>query len=114
MTIEQYLIGKVDFNVKPETLASLLFDRGIAEGANVTSLSQKQRDLVLADLYMFLATSSTSSSAEVESDSGYTKQTSARNVYDRGAYASMADALYEKWGEVHYTSIAKMTLKRLY
>jgi len=114
MTIEQYLRGKVDFNLTDATLASILFDRGVAEGADVTTVTEQQRDLCLADLYMFLATSSTSSSSEVESDGGWTKQKSNKNVVNRSGFINLANTLYSKWNVEIPTATTKITLRPLY
>jgi len=97
LSIEQYLTGKVDFNVSEATLAAILFDRGVEAGSAVTVLTEKQRDLCLADLYMYLAVSSTSKSGEYESDGGWQRQRSAKNVVDRAALRAAAQDLYKKW-----------------
>lgn len=70
MTIEQYLQGKVDFNLTDANIQAILYDRGVAEGANMSAVTEMQKDLCLADLYMLLANSSVSSSGEYESDGG--------------------------------------------
>ena len=113
MTIEQYLSGKVDFNLQESTLQAILIDRGIAEGANVLDLSQMQRDLATADLYMFLASSSTSASGDYESDGGWQRQRSSKNVYDRNGLRALAKMLYEKWG-VDVPSTGAIVMKDLY
>jgi len=114
MTIEQYLTGKVDFNLNESTLAAILFDRGVIEGASVTTVTERQRDLCLADLYMFVANSSTSSSSEMESDGGWVRQKANKNVANRNTFVSLAKALYEKWGVAVPASGTKVTLKPLY
>ena len=114
MTIEQYLRGKVDINLNENTLAAILFDRGIAEGANLSSVTERQKDLALADLYMFAAGSSTSASGEYDSDGGWQRQRSAKNVYNRPGLIALAKALYAKWGEAVDDSIGKVKMKPLY
>lgn len=114
MTIEQYLRGKVDFNLAAETVQAILLDRGIAEGSAMTSVTEKQRDLALADLYMFLSTSSVSSSSSYDSDGGWQKHRSNKNVANRAAFADLARKLYEKWGEVPAAATGKVTMKPLY
>jgi len=114
MTIEQYLIGKVDFNLGSNTIAAILFDRSIAEGTNVNSVPERQRELATADVYMFLATSSTSSSSEYESDGGWQSHKSNKNVYDRSAFLAKAKEIYDKWDETMPTAASKVTMKPLY
>lgn len=114
MTIEQYLAGKVDFNLQDTTIQAILLDRGITEGTSASDVSQMQRDLACADLYMFLASSSTSSSGDYESDGGWQRQRSSKNVYDRNGLRALARALYEKWGVDVADTSGIMTMKDLY
>ena len=115
MTIEQYLQGKVDFNLSEANIAAILVDRGVSAGADMATLTEKQRDLCLADLYMLLAYSSSSSSGEYESDGGWQKQKASKNVYDRSGYKEMAQRLYAKWDdEAANTATSRITLKPLY
>lgn len=99
MTIEQYLSGKVDFYLSEATIAGILVDRRVAPGSEVCIVTERQRDLCLADLYRFVAASSTTSSGELESDSGWQRQRASKNVYDRNGLLKMARRLYAKWGE---------------
>lgn len=114
MTIEQYLHGKVDFSLSDATVAGILFDRGISEGAQMSAVTERQRDLALADLYMFLATSSVSAAGEYESDGGWQRREAAKNVYNRSPLASQAKALYDKWGVQAPAAIGKITSSNLY
>jgi len=115
MTIEQYLQGKVDYELSEKTMASILFDRSVAANTLVENTTLKQRELCLADIYMFLATSSTSTSGEYESDGGWQRQHSNKNVVDRGAFRAMAQALYDKWSEQPLTTaVGVITSKTLY
>lgn len=115
LTIEQYLTGKVDFNVSEATLEAILYDRGVTRGTAITNVTEKQKDLCLADLYMYLAVSSTSKSGEYESDGGWQRQRSAKNVVDRAALREAARDLYDKWDEkpVGVTS-GKVVMKPIY
>lgn len=98
LTIENWLAGKVDYDVPELTIAGILEDNGINEGEYVAELSQRQKDLALADLYSWVATSSTSSSGEYESDGGWQKQKSAKNVVNRAWFQAEAARLRRKWG----------------
>lgn len=113
LTIEQYLKGKVDYDIPEVALMAILADRGIADGATLVSLTEKQRDLALADLYMWLAGSSVSSTGEYESDGGWQHQRSTKNVFDRGYFKALANALYAKWGLAPAT-VGSIVMKDLY
>jgi hypothetical protein len=114
MTIEQYLNGKADFNLQEETIQAILFDRGIAEGEDMTNVTAMQRDLATADLYMFLASSSTSASGDYESDGGWQRQRSSKNVYDRNGLRALAKYLYAKWGVVVPDTVGIIKMKPIY
>lgn len=113
ITIEQYLRGKVDYDIPDVALLSIEEDRGIGSGALLSDLTEKQKDLALADLYMWLASSSVSSTGEYESDGGWQRQRSTKNVFDRGYFKALANALYAKWGIVTST-VGTVVMRDLY
>ena len=114
MTIEQYLQGKVDLYISDNTLAAILYDRDIPEGIDVGMVTDRQKDLALADLYMFVAGSSTSSTGEYESDGGWQRNRSAKNAYNRNGLMQLAKMLYAKWDEAVYDPTPKIRMKPLY
>ena len=96
-TIDQWLPGMVDYNVPDGTVRAILFNNGVASGTPVSEVGQRERDLCLADLYMWLASSSSSSTGEYVSDGGWQHQKAAKNVVDRAGLRQMAQRLYAKW-----------------
>lgn len=114
MTIEQYLTGKVDYDLSENTISAILFDRGIPSGASLESVSQRQKDLALADVYVYVAGSSTSSSGEYESDGGWQRQRSAKNAFNRNGLLALAKKLYDKWDEPFDGASSKIKMKSLY
>lgn len=114
MTIEQYLAGKVDFNLNENAIASILFDRGVRSGSLICTVPEKQRDLCLADLYMYLASSSTATTSEYDSDGGWTRQRPTKVVFNRDEYIERASRLYGKWGESVPFSGVTIKLTSLY
>ena len=115
LTIERYLNGKVDFNINEDTLEAIFADRRVTKGTLLSNVTEKQKDLCLADLYMFMASSSTSTSGEYESDGGWQRQRSAKNVVDRAGYREMARELYAKWNvKPAGLSSGKVKMKPIY
>ena len=53
MTIEQYLKHKTGYSIDDEAISIILEDRGVTPGSEVSSLSEKDKDLCCADLYMY-------------------------------------------------------------
>jgi hypothetical protein len=114
-TIEQWLSGMVDFNVPEATLSAILFNNSVAAGTAVSAATERQRDLCLADLYMWLAASSSSSSGEYISDGGWQHQKSNKNVVDRAGLRAAALRLYLKWdSDKADTARGNVTIKHLY
>lgn len=115
LTIEQWLVGGVDFNVSEATIARIIFDNGVEKGSDVSSLSEKEKDLCFADLLMWLACSSSSKSSEYISDGGWQHSKATKNVTDRAGLRARALQLYKKWNsdkaDIANTTI---TLKNLY
>ena len=114
-TIEEWLTGMVDYNTPEATLKSILFNNGVAVGTAVADVAERDRDLCLADLYMWLAASSSATSGEYISDGGWQHQKSNKNVVDRAGLRSRALELYKKWDSEKAATVGnKITLKNLY
>ena len=115
-TIETWLRGKVDYDVPDSALMAILFDNEVAPGTSASSTSEKERDLCLADLLMWLSSSSTASSGEMISDGGWSHQKSNKQVADRAGLVSRARELYAKWNsDKAKTAVgARITVKAIY
>lgn len=115
-TIETWLKGMVDFDVPAATIMAILFNNEVMQGAPMSDTTQKQRDLCLADLLMWLSSSSTSSSGEYISDGGWSHQKSAKQVVDRAGLIKRAQELYAKWdSDKAKTAVgSKITFKPIY
>jgi len=98
-TIKSWLAGKVDFDFPDEALASVFFDRGICADMPAYGVSERDRELCLADILMYAAASATSSGSYLESDGGWQHQKAVRNVADRDALRARAMRFYRKWGD---------------
>lgn len=115
-TIETWLRGMVDFDVPDATIMAILFNNNVASGTPASSTSEKERDLCLADLLMWLSSSSTASSGETISDGGWSHQKSNKQVTDRAGLIKRAQELYVKWdSDKAATAIGnKITFKSIY
>ena len=115
-TIETWLKGKVDFDIPSATIMAILFNNEVAQGTPMQNTSEKQRDLCLADLLMWLSSSSVASSGEYISDNGWSHQKSNKQVVDRNGLIKRAQALYEKWdSDKAKTAVgAKIIVKSIY
>lgn len=115
-TIEQYLKSKVDFDLTDLTIRGILIDRDVMEGVDVRTLTDRQKELCLADAYLFVGTSSTASSGEMIADGGWQHTKSAKNVVNREYFLTLARSIYEKWGDAKSdtTELSRMKIKHLY
>lgn len=115
LTIEQYLSGKVDYNVPSEAIAAILADNGVEEGDLLGEIPLEARELCLADLYMWVATSSSQSGTESESDGGWSRTKASKVVTDKAWFRQLARDIYKKWGSDKATLAGgRMTMKDLY
>lgn len=115
-TIELWLRGMVDYDIPDSTLKSILFNNNIDFGADAKGLTEKERDLCLADLYMWLSASSTSTSGESVSDGGWQHTKSNKVVTDKAILRQKASALYAKWDSPKVAEAIpnRITVKALY
>ena len=115
-TIEQWLVGMVDFNVPEAAIKAILFNNKVTDGTPVSNVAERERDLCLADLLMWLSSSSTATSGEYISDGGWQHQKANKIVVDRAGLMSRAKALYRKWNSEKAESVvgSKITIKPMY
>ena len=115
LTIVRWLVGIVDFNVPDATIESILFNNSVTKGVSVSDVSERSRDLCLADLYMWLTTSSTATSGEYVSDGGWQHQKANKVVVDRAGLRAAALRLYQKWqSDKANAANGKIQIKSLY
>lgn len=115
-TIETWLRGMVDYDVPDATILAILFNNGVPQGTQMLDVEERERDLCLADLLMWLSSSSTSNQGESISDNGWSHQKSAKQVTDRVGLRHRAQELYKKWDseKAKLTSGMKITFKSIY
>lgn len=107
LTIEKYLRGKVGYDIPDNAIASVLVDRGIALGTDVTALDSdsatnvKLRELCTADIYLYCASTPSTISSSRENDGGWTQEKGGtqHSAYDARQLRAMAQDIYDKYGE---------------
>ena len=117
MTMVRWLTAKSEpyIDVSEDYLYSALIDRGITDDATLVSqVTERQKDLCLADLYFAAATSSVKTGTQGESDGGWTHYVAIKNTVNRAGLLGMAKALYDKWGEPCPDPTSKVRMKPLY
>ena len=101
MTIEEYLRGKVGFEITDEALRSILVDRNIAEQVNVDTLTTKDKELAYADILMWGATRPSSYTGSKDSDGGWshTEASSTLLKSDKERFESIANNIYIQYND---------------
>lgn len=106
----------VDFDVPDAAIMAILFNNEVTPGTLMLDIAEMQKDLCLADLLMWLSSSSTASSGEYVSDGGWSHQKSNKQVVDREGLIKRAQQLYAKWdSDKADTAVGKrITIKAIY
>ena len=117
MTLVRWLRAKTDpiIDYSDDFIYATLLHRGVTDDDTlVGSVSEKTRDLILADAYYGAAVSSTKSGTQGEADGGWTHYVAIKNVISRDALMQMAKDLYAKWDEPFVDPTPKIRMKPLY
>lgn len=100
-TIEGYLRGCVGFDVDDKAISTILIDREIYPGTDVTGLDKRTKELCKADLYMWCA-STPSVKGSVEDSHGVWKHKEGgteSSAFDKRNLRAMANDIYKRYGE---------------
>ncbi|MBO4924508.1 MAG: hypothetical protein J5382_10360 [Bacteroidales bacterium] len=118
MTMARWLRAKVDniIDLSDDFIFATLLSRGIDDDETLLAdVTERQRDLCLADVYFNAAISSSKSGTQGESDGGWTHYIANKNVVNRDGLLRMAKRLYDKWDEPFDNPASNpITLKGLY
>lgn len=101
MTIEDYLKGKVGFDVADNAILSILVDRDVESGTDVSELDKRTKDLCRADLYMWCASTPSVRGAIEDADGTWKHKEGATesSAYDKRLLRQMANDIYNLYGE---------------
>ncbi|PXV62374.1 hypothetical protein CLV62_12063 [Dysgonomonas alginatilytica] len=110
VTIEDYLIGLVGFDVNEIALNSIRVFREIEKNSDVSELSMKDKELLYADLLMWAASSPTSYTGSKDSDGGWTHTEAGKtiSVTDKKRFENTAKSIYKKYQDKKYNSGIKL------
>lgn len=97
-TIEGFLQGQVPTTIPSNALTSILLRMGVEPGSEYYDLSDRQRDLCMAWLYVYLADPTTSETVK-DSDADWSHSESrTRSAYATTYYLRLANAIFSKYG----------------
>lgn len=100
LTVENYLRGKVAVSIPDNTLVSIMAEVGVEPGTEYIELTEKQRDLCLAGMYVYLSTNPSQTQRVTDRDADW-EHSEGGQVYSANALSNflrMANAIYKKYG----------------
>lgn len=99
LTVENYLRGKVAVSIPDNTLVSIMAEVGVEPGTEYIELTEKQRDLCLAGMYVYLSTNPSQTQRVTDRDADW-EHSEGGQVYSANAlnnFLRMANAIYKKY-----------------
>lgn len=100
-TIESYLRGKVrNIEITDEAMLSALIDAGLEPETMAINTTEKERDLALASIFVWIAGSPARSQSIKDSDGDWSHEEGGEQMSALAAnrYLAMANELRKKWG----------------
>lgn len=115
LTIENYLRGKVGFEVPDNALYSIFSDRGLNEGELVEGMDKRILDLATADLYMYCASTPSVKGSTEDAHGGWKHKDGGweSSAYDKRNLRQMANDIYAKYGENSVVKAGTFKIKQL-
>lgn len=100
-SIYDWLNGIVGLSVPDEVIYRIMMERGMQPDSYYSTSSEQSRDLMKADLYMYLYSHPTKAAVVKDGDSTWSHSEGGQEISDtmRKDCLKMAKALYKKWGE---------------
>lgn len=99
-TIERYLKGRVrNITVPDDAIQSICYDAGVSPTDSLDSVTEKQKDLSLAWLYVWIAGSPTQSGGYTERDADWESSENGERM-SAGVlrnYLALANKIFEKY-----------------
>jgi hypothetical protein len=95
MTIIQYMKSLVGYDIKETALLRIATERGVANVEDWTTLTTRQRNLVLADMLMYLFTSPSNSGSKSKSHGDFSITIGAQIITDKDDIYNLMMQLYK-------------------
>ncbi len=101
LTITDYILGSVGFEIPTSALSVILHNRGVAEGTDVSTLSTRTKELCVADALKWGVTmvSGTKRIEDKDADWSHAETIGTLLASDKSLWKKMADEIYVKYGE---------------
>lgn len=115
LTIEDYLRGKVGFEVPDSALLTIFADRNLVKGYPVSELDKRTLDLATADLYMYCASTPSVKGSTEDAHGGWKHKEGGweSSAYDKRNLRQMANDIYARYGETPVVKAGKFKFIQL-
>lgn len=112
LTVEEFLQGLLrGWEIPDATMKSLLHKREVVPGTDVSTLDQKTKDLLTADLYFWLATpGKRGTTNDKDGDWSHSETGDESTIADRAYFRTLAENIYAKYGEEYPAAINKVVI----
>ena len=99
-TIERYLKGKVGIPLSDDTLTAITAENGIEPGTLFSDVSERERELCLAGLYVYASGMPATTQKVTDSDADWSHSEGGQmmSATEQSNYLRMANAIYSKYG----------------
>lgn len=97
--IVKWLGNRVGYDIPRQTLENIVLERGVQDVSDFADLTQKDKDLLLADLLFYLWTCPTQTASKSWSHGDSTKSIGSQMMTDKRNIYNTLMALYKKWDD---------------
>lgn len=97
--ILSYMSSLTGFTFEKSVLERIALERGVEEVSSLEELSQKDRDLLLADLLFIIYTSPTQSPSISKKHGSFSLTIGSQYISDKKNIYELMNKLYSKWSD---------------
>lgn len=97
--IIKYICGITDFGISESVATDIAYKRNIINIKEYSELTEKDRDLIMADLLFSLLFKPKKTASISQSHNGFSQSIGSSEMQSLGNLLSYARSLYLKWGE---------------
>lgn len=97
--IVKWMSGRVGYDIPVATLENIVLERGLSDVSDFADLTEKDKDLTLADLLFFMWSSPTQTASVTKSHGDFTLTKGSQMLTDKNNIYKTLMGLYRKWGD---------------